>query len=972
MFDYSFFEGFISRAVNMLTSHSKPGRRTNEDVFFAYYPRLLEWAMQITHRDREEAEDLVHDLYLRATRISRSLDEIESLDSYLFRVLRNLYYSRLRRAGRDAINDLSIVDYDSVEHGLAVADRRELLFVRAHLREICRYACQRKSTARSASVLILRFFLGYYASEIMKILQAPRSSVDRSLQVARHEARLFLERPGTLRFFSQGPQRDLTFSGEGEGSQKIFSELQEAIFSATEGQCFAPSALKERYAPENQLPGFTAPELAHLVSCQTCLDQVNGILDLPLLAERSPEYGLDRNNPPGSGGAAGSGTPIGRKTEKKGPSLRKMERRARELYEHRPDSLQVVVDGEVRTSQKVTAEKNELHLKLARKEEPAFIEVFSEQGFCLAYLHVADPAAFDELEQAEEVSLSDNRTLTLTLTFAADAPIVHVLYRDPVVAEAVAVDIDAENVSGLVVPEQRFVSDGSLHELVYRPEKWLRRTANRFAAWLQGQYPRFFIRNMNPYLASAAIFMFGALVCLCLWLRSASPISANTLLQHAEAAERVSVSATEQKVIYQRVRIQTAVQSFERVIHRDASGRRKPKRQPLDKQTEMLQARLARAGVSWNEPLSAETYHAWREHSQVTGDSVRQTGNNLLTLTTTIANADVAQESLTVRANDFHPVARTISFRDTGNVEIAELDYAVVPWSAVDSNWFEPMDAMAPNIGGIRSRVTPHPGILPLTEEQIDEADLGAMLALHQIGADGDNRIQIVRSANGVQVKGVVEGDARKRELEAQLNLIPHVIPAIFTFQELESQPRSLSGSGAQSSTLELQSDEEQVSPLTKFLLSKGQSRDEMSRLANRLSDSTNVVNRESSQLAELMHRYGSDQQLTKTSRTMLDQLIAERKASILAALNEEEHSLADAGIANSSSAISQGEALDLEEATKRNRRLCEELVFGDATHGRSALDILPELARTIHQLHAATLQLLPPTTPRTSAHKEQ
>lgn len=111
----------------MTFPHSQPGRRKNEDVFFAYYPRLLEWAVQITRNDRSEAEDLVHDFYLRLTRITRSIDEMEQLEHYLFRVLRNLYYSRLRRAGRDPLNDLSIVDYDSVEYGLESADRREVL-----------------------------------------------------------------------------------------------------------------------------------------------------------------------------------------------------------------------------------------------------------------------------------------------------------------------------------------------------------------------------------------------------------------------------------------------------------------------------------------------------------------------------------------------------------------------------------------------------------------------------------------------------------------------------------------------------------------------------------------------------------------------------------------------------------------------------------------------------------------------------
>ncbi|MBT9333329.1 sigma-70 family RNA polymerase sigma factor [Acidipila sp. 4G-K13] len=947
-------------------------------MFFAYYPRLLEWAMQITHKDREEAEDLVHDLYFRITRISRSIDAMESIDSYLFKVIRNLYYSRLHREGRDPLNDLSIVDYDSVEQGLAVADRREMLFARAHLRQICRHVCQRKSAARSASVLILRFFLGYYASELMKILQAPRSSVDRSLQVARSEARLFLERPGALRFISQPPQREVAFSAEGEDTQRLFSELREAIFSATEGPCFPASALERRYAADSVALAFTASELAHLVSCRICLDRVNTILHLPLLAERSPEYGLDRDSTsgPGAGGdAEDAGAPIRRRPSAKGPSLRKIERRARELYEHRPESLQIAVDGEVRASQKVSAEKNELHLKLGRKDEPSFIEVFSEQGFCLAYLDVIDPASPDGLEQEERVALSDDRSLIVTLTFAADVPILHVLYRDPVMTERVATETDSARAEGAVaIRETASVASVPLRGIVLRPGRWIRRRADRVFAWMQVWY-QLFVRTMNPFLASAAVFALGTAVCLFLWMRSASPMPASAFLQHAEKAEQAQVPSTESRVISQKVRIRTAAQSIERTIHRDSTGRRKPKRHALDRQTAALEAKLAKGGVNWDEPLSAATYENWREHSQIVRDIVRKTGNNLLTLTTTIDDASVTQESLTVRANDFHPVARTVSFRDTGDVEIAELDYAVMPWSDAEPGWFEPMRAAGSGVNGpgVHPLITAHLAALPLTDAQVDEAELGAMLALHQLRADADNRVQIIRRSSGVQVKGIVEDDARKRELEMRLNEVPHVIPAIFTFAELEHQSGFPAGEGGQNPRPVLESDEEKVSPLEKFLLTKGESRDEMSRLANRLSDSADAVDRESSHLAELIHRYAPDrQQLTEAGRTTLDQLIAERKASILAALDEEEHSLAEAGLTDSYTSDIQKTTLDIEEATKQNSKLCDELVFGDAGHSRSAQDILPELAQTIHQLHAVTLQLspLPPT--RTAPRKEQ
>lgn len=81
----------------------KPKQRSNEEVFFDFYLRLLEWASQLVHHDRAEAEDLVYDLYIQFVRIARPVEAIERIEGYLFTILRNLHYSRMRRAGNDPI-----------------------------------------------------------------------------------------------------------------------------------------------------------------------------------------------------------------------------------------------------------------------------------------------------------------------------------------------------------------------------------------------------------------------------------------------------------------------------------------------------------------------------------------------------------------------------------------------------------------------------------------------------------------------------------------------------------------------------------------------------------------------------------------------------------------------------------------------------------------------------------------------------
>jgi DNA-directed RNA polymerase specialized sigma24 family protein len=177
----------------------KPERCTSfEDIFFEHYSRLLEWALQLTRRDRSDAEDLVQELYVRFARLDTTPEHVENAESYLFSALRNLHHTRAKRARTSVVDDLSIVDYDSVHHGVRAVDRSELLSVRSDLYRICDYLCSRKDTSRSASMFILRYFLGYFPNEVMKVVQSSRVSVDKAIQAVRREAGLDLR--GLARF----------------------------------------------------------------------------------------------------------------------------------------------------------------------------------------------------------------------------------------------------------------------------------------------------------------------------------------------------------------------------------------------------------------------------------------------------------------------------------------------------------------------------------------------------------------------------------------------------------------------------------------------------------------------------------------------------------------------------------------------------------------------------------------------------
>src|SRR5260370_41443213 len=164
------------------------------------YKGLLGQAVQLTDREKQIADDVVQDDYIQFTVCRPDLRSIENIDGYLYRMVRKLHMSQLRRATRLQYCSSFLVDYESLEIGLRAMDLGAQMRVQDELRLICRYACIRKSSSKAGSVLLLRFFHGYYPTEIARILISPRSAVDDWLRIARREAKTYINDPLSLNF----------------------------------------------------------------------------------------------------------------------------------------------------------------------------------------------------------------------------------------------------------------------------------------------------------------------------------------------------------------------------------------------------------------------------------------------------------------------------------------------------------------------------------------------------------------------------------------------------------------------------------------------------------------------------------------------------------------------------------------------------------------------------------------------------
>jgi RNA polymerase sigma factor (sigma-70 family) len=354
---------------------------THEDVFIARYHALVLTALRITDGDRAEAEDLVHEAFMRFTLVQPPLDEVQHLDAYLSRMLRNMYTSRIRRRQRASETSLSILDYDSLDIGFHAIDASRQLEVCETLRAACEYGCLRKRSSKTGGVFLLRFFHGYLPSEIASLTRLSSAIVDALVFRARREVKGYIEHPEQLAFIGGAdpikagakPRTSSIAVDEELPHRGFMDELRARIFTDTHQRCWSKKTLREVYA-DRSAQALSRGDLADLVGCPVCLDAVNALLGLPRLADRWPVDTLgpgSRGGPPGGGGSLGAG-PASTGTIASG------RRRTRAVFEHRPRELRISVNGFVLGSHTVSGDTNELTLSVNLSEPIALIELLSE------------------------------------------------------------------------------------------------------------------------------------------------------------------------------------------------------------------------------------------------------------------------------------------------------------------------------------------------------------------------------------------------------------------------------------------------------------------------------------------------------------------------------------------------------------------------------------------------------------------
>jgi len=447
--------------------------------------------------------------------------------------------------------------------------------------------------------------------------------------------------------------------------------------------------------------------------------------------------------------------------------------------------------------------------------------------------------------------------------------------------------------------------------------------------------------------------LIGAVIVVLSW-RRVPEITANSLLVHAEKWD-ASVHEPAPGVAHQTIRIKTPNRTLDRSIYWDLQGKRHLRHVTLAGSEQQLKLELGNAGVDWERPISASAYQDWHDHQHIRADRIAQTGDHLLTLTTTVPDGIVSQQSITVRDTDFHPVRRTVGFRDNDTVEIAELDYRVLPWSGVDVGVFEPEETMPVH----QLQLLPSPHNLPeipesRSPEQLDETELAARLILNKLHADEGEQIEVRQLGQQVEIVGLVNSDDRKHKLIAQLMTVPGLKLSI-------RSEADLSASGWKNSdpvSVEATTLPDNPSALETYLRYRRRPTEEINAAAQQLFEEALIISKESRFIVDLKTRFVNADQMPVVTAATLEELLYSHHERLELALHRESASLAQAtGVSapaprasNCESSMSGSHPLIL--VAGRNLALARELTQTNVTHPRIAEQIFSDMAATLDCLY--------------------
>jgi hypothetical protein len=323
-----------------------------------------------------------------------------------------------------------------------------------------------------------------------------------------------------------------------------------------------------------------------------------------------------------------------------------------------------------------------------------------------------------------------------------------------------------EELEAAIAECARYRRDVLAPSLPPAPEPWrslnFERAVAEFAEAQSTQSPfarlvRFLAHPPMPALRWALSGAAVLAVCLVLLheLRETPKVEAAALLQKAMRA-----SQSRPAMVHKRLRIATRTGQMTRPIG--------VAYKPAQQEKEI--ARLFDAAhYDWNDPLSAQSYSAWRGRLPRFQDAVASQPDSY-GITTTTEDSELVSATLKLRVTDLEPLEGRFEFRNHDWVEMTELvDQQTNPASDVAGTTGGTPGQPGVPLGPINSNTEAAAGAT-VSEE------LKVVSALHRLGADLGDPLEIRREGQEVLVSGTGIPPHRQEQIRAQLDRLPHVV----------------------------------------------------------------------------------------------------------------------------------------------------------------------------------------------------
>jgi len=565
-------------------------------------------------------------------------------------------------------------------------------------------------------------------------------------------------------------------------SAELFQELRQVILEAMLSECLSEESLLAQYSTAIPTP-IPCGLLSHIVSCERCLSLLDRHFQRPAGQDREPP-GSSWNLKDGNGRASAT------HPEPNYHAMMRSVRRQRDrIYEHRPQTLSIAVNGRIVAFHDVQSERSTLASRAEHPEAVQFVEVFTDQQVRLALLPIEELPPDGLQIHTQAVVLSDGRRLELTVSFDGQGLHSEVTYLDPALAAEMPEEA-ADDTRIVAAPAPVF----SL------PARDINTKSQGIASWFGRS-----IRSITPRFVLAWTMILVAMVGGTGYFayRYGHPsLDARTVLSDSVRIEAASMKGHAEHQVFQLDTLGTAGRTVWQgtvdVWQEPASGR--VMRRLYDAQHRLVAAAWRgtngesgsfeatadgavseadrRVGESafWKVDISArefQTMAAQQLEIRNAGGDYELTGSDLSNGLPHLVSATLVLD------HHLHIVSETM--RTNGGYGFTATRFVAasdehLPTASVPESVFDPADLdskMNSNSGSTLAQhgIADHLGGTPTS---LVQTEVAVLYRLSELGADVGEPIEIVRTPAGqIRVAGTVANEARKKQIVTALENIP-------------------------------------------------------------------------------------------------------------------------------------------------------------------------------------------------------